>query len=124
MTQQGMLLGAEVVGGEIERAARAHARASGLAFARVERARDLFGAPLEVGVTRRAFDGVQRHVQRQHAGRAKDDFEGPELGPDQRHARQLALTHEFPLRVHHHPGPVQVQPGFRQFHRIQFNAGA
>ena len=47
-----MLLGAEVVGGEIERAARAHARASGLAFARVERARDLFGAPLEVAVFR------------------------------------------------------------------------
>ena len=52
MTQQGMVLAGEVVGGEIERAARAHARASGLAFARVERARDLFGGPLEVAVFR------------------------------------------------------------------------
>jgi hypothetical protein len=71
----------------------------------------------------RLLHRIDRQMQRQHAGRAKDDLVGLELGPDQRHARQLALAHEFPLRVHHHPGPVQVEPGLGQHRFVDRHAG-
>lgn len=46
-----MMLGEEIVGGEMERAARSYARASGLVFLRIEPARGLF-EPVEVAVFR------------------------------------------------------------------------
>ncbi len=72
MTQQGMLLGAEVVGSEVERLARQHARRWGLRLLRVERAPGLF-AEIEVAVFARADGGeVRRTAEMMAAARGTD----------------------------------------------------
>jgi hypothetical protein len=42
----------------------------------------------------------------------------------QGHPRQLALRDALPLRVDHHPGAVEIEPGGRQHRLAQLDAGA
>ena len=67
---------------------------------------------------------VERDMQRQHARSTQDHVVVLELGLDQRHARQLTLRQEGALRIDHHPGPVKLQPGFRQQGFLHLHPGA
>src|SRR6218665_641540 len=79
---------------------------------------------LPQGHGRGGLDGVERHMQGQHAGSAQHHVVAPELRPNQRHAGQVALGHEHAVGVDHHPGAVQIQPGFRQQGLLHSDAGA
>jgi hypothetical protein len=63
-------------------------------------------------------------VQRQHAGGAQHQVTAAQLGAHQRHARPVALGEEDALRVHHHPGTVEVQAGIGQQRLAHLDAGA
>ena len=63
-------------------------------------------------------------MQCQHARCPQHHFRGFELRADQGHARQGALGQKMPLRIHHHPGAVQIQACFGQHSLLHLDTGA